>query len=153
MVRLVDLPPATQAGMRNLDCPSFERKPFVSGPPLRRRRIAVVTSAGLVRRGERPFVSGDADYRILPGDTPADQLLMTHVSVNFDRTGFQRDANVVYPLDRLREIAAEGAIGSVAATHYSFMGATDPRGMEANARTVAGLLKSDKVDGVLLTPV
>jgi D-proline reductase (dithiol) PrdB len=153
MVRLVDLPPATQTGMRNLDCPSFERKPFVPGPPLRQRRIAVVTSAGLVRRGERPFVSGDVDYRILPGDTPSDQILMTHVSVNFDRTGFQRDINVVYPLDRLREMATEGVIGSVASTHYSFMGATDPRGMEANARAVAGLLKSDRVDGALLTPV
>jgi D-proline reductase (dithiol) PrdB len=153
MVRLTDLPPATQTGMRNLDCPSFERKPFVSGPALGKRRIAVVTSAGLVTRGERPFVSGDADYRVLPADTPADRLLMTHVSVNFDRTGFQRDVNVVYPLDRLREMAAAGAIGSVADTHYSFMGASDPRGMEANARSVAGRLKADRVDGVLLTPV
>jgi D-proline reductase (dithiol) PrdB len=153
MVRLTDLPPTTQAGMRNLECPSFERKPFVSGPPLRARRIAVVTSAGLIRRGEQPFRSGDVDYRVLPGDTPTDELLMTHVSVNFDRTGFQRDVNVVFPLDRLRELAAEGKIGSVASTHYSFMGATDPRGMEANARAVAASLKSDRVDGVLLTPV
>jgi hypothetical protein len=45
MVRLVDLPPATQTGMRNLDCPTFEQNPFVSGPLLRARRIAVVTSA------------------------------------------------------------------------------------------------------------
>ena len=87
MVRLVDLPPATQTGMRNLDCPTFERKPFVSGPPLAKRRIAVVTSAGLVRRGERPFVSGDVDYRVLPGDTPPNELLMTHVSVNLFRYG------------------------------------------------------------------
>src|ERR1700733_11623420 len=153
MVRLVDLPPATQTGMRNLDCPSFERKPFVSGPPLGKRRIAVVTSAGLVTRGERPFVSGAPTPGPPPADTPADRLLMTHVSVNFDRTGFQRDVNVVYPLDRLREMAAVGAIGSVASTHYSFMGATDQPGMEANARSVAGLLKADRVNGVLLTPV
>jgi len=153
MVRLTDLPPATQTGMRNLDCPTFDRKPFVSGPPLAQRRIAVVTSAGLVRRGERPFTSGDVGYRVLPGDTGADQLLMSHVSVNFDRTGFQRDINVVFPVDRLREMAQAGVIGSVAETHYSFMGATDPRGMEANARSVAGMLKSDRVDGVLLTPV
>src|ERR1700733_5443356 len=144
MVRLVDLPPATQTGMRNLDCPSFERKPFVSGPPLAERRVAVVTSAGLVRRGERPFVSGDVDNRILPADIPANQILMSHVSVNFDRTAFQRDINVVFPLDRLRTMEEAGTIGSLAATHYSFMGATDPRGMEANARAVAGRLKSDR---------
>ena len=64
-----------------------------------------------------------------------------------------RDINVVFPLDRLRAMAEAGTIGSVAATHYSFMGATDPRGMEANARAVAGRLKSDRVDAVLLTPV
>ena len=153
MARMTDLPQATQTNMTNLECPGFETTPFASGPPLAERRVAVVTSAGLVRRGERPFVSGDVDYRVLPADTPANQILMSHVSVNFDRTAFQRDINVVFPLDRLRAMAAAGAIGSLAATHYSFMGATDPRGMEANARAVAGRLKSDQVDAVLLTPV
>jgi D-proline reductase (dithiol) PrdB len=61
--------------------------------------------------------------------------------------------NVVLPLARLAELATQGAIGSVAATQYSFMGATDPRQMEQNARQVAGFLKQDRVDGVLLTPV
>ena len=153
MARMTDLPQATQTNMANLECPRFETTPFVSGPPLAERRVAVVTSAGLVRRGQRPFVSGDVDYRVLPADTPASQILMSHASVNFDRTAFQRDINVVFPLDRLRAMAAAGAIGSLAATHYSFMGATDPRGMEANARAVAGRLKSDRVDAVLLTPV
>jgi D-proline reductase (dithiol) PrdB len=153
MARMTDLPQATQTNMTNLECPGFETTPFVSGPPLAERRVAVVTSAGLVRRGERPFVSGDVDYRALPANTLASQILMSHASVNFDRTAFQRDINVVFPLDRLRAMAAAGAIGSLAATHYSFMGATDPRGMEANARAVAGRLKSDRVDAVLLTPV
>jgi D-proline reductase (dithiol) PrdB len=46
---------------------------------------------------------------------------MSHVSVNFDRTGFQQDLKVIFPLDRLRELAVEGSIGSVAAFHYSFL--------------------------------
>jgi D-proline reductase (dithiol) PrdB len=153
MARMTDLPPATQTNMANLECPRFETTPFLSGPPLAERRVAVVSSAGLVRRGERPFVSGDVDNRILPADTPANQILMSHVSVNFDRTAFQRDINVVFPLDRLRTMEEAGMIGSLAATHYSFMGATDPRGMEANARAVADRLKSDRFDAVLLTPV
>ncbi len=153
MVRMTDLPPPTQTSMANLECPVFTSAPFVSGPPLAKRRVAVVSSAGLLRRGERPFVSGDTDYRAIPVDTPADQILMSHVSVNFDRTAFQRDINVVFPPERLRAMARAGSIGSVAATHYSFMGASDPRGMEANARAVAGRLKSDSVDAVLLTPV
>ena len=153
MVRMTDLPAPTQASMANLECPVFTTTPFVSGPPLAKRRIAVVTSAGLLRRGERPFVSGDTDYRAIPVDTPTDQILMSHVSVNFDRTAFVRDINVVFPIERLRAMASAGTIGAVAATHYSFMGASDPRGMEANARAVAGRLKSDSVDAVLLTPV
>ena len=51
---------------------------------------------------------------------------MSHISTNFDRTGFQQDINVVFPVDRLRELAARGTIGSVADFHYSFMGATAP---------------------------
>jgi D-proline reductase (dithiol) PrdB len=139
--------------MANLECPVFATTPFVFGPPLAKRRVAVVTSAGLLRRGEQPFVSGDTDYRAIPVETPADQILMSHVSVNFDRTAFVRDINVVFPIERLRAMASAGTIGSVAETHYSFMGASDPRGMEANARAVAGRLKSDSVDAVLLTPV
>ena len=78
---------------------------------------------------------------------------MSHQSVNFDRTGFQEDHNVVFPLDRLRELAREGAIGGVADYHYSFMGAAPIRKLEAKTREIARLLKNDRVDAVLLTPV
>ena len=78
---------------------------------------------------------------------------MTHVSVNYDRTGFQQDLNVVLPLDRLNEMAADGDIGSVAAFHYSVMGATDPEAMRADAADIVGLLKADGVDAVVFAPV
>jgi D-proline reductase (dithiol) PrdB len=153
MARLADLPAATQKVLQDLECPAFSRQPFLAGPPLAQRRIALVTTAGLVRRGEKPFLAGDSDYRALPAAVSADELLMTHVSVNFDRTGFQRDRNVVFPLDRLRELAAAGTIGSVASTHYSFMGATDPKTMEIEARALARRLQGDRVTGAVLSPV
>jgi D-proline reductase (dithiol) PrdB len=90
---------------------------------------------------------------VIPSETRSDQLMFSHISINLDRSGFQEDWNVVFPLDRLRELAADGVIGSVAATHYSFMGATDPVQMEPYAREVAARLKSDAVDAVLLSPV
>jgi len=93
------------------------------------------------------------DYRVIPGDVEAKDLVMTHISTNFDRTGFQQDWNVVFPLDRLRELAREGVIGSVAAYHYSFMGAADPASMAFSAKTLAGLLKGDGVDAAVLVPV
>ncbi len=153
MARLADLSSATQKVLQELECPRFERQPFVGGPPVKRRRIALVSTAGLVRRGEKPFLAGEGDFRCIPADTPARDLLMTHVSVNFDRTGFQRDLNTVLPVDRLNELAERGAIGSVAARHYAFMGAAEPKAMEVNARALARLLLGDKVDGVVLVPV
>ena len=152
-MRLERLPPAMAERLATLDCPDFQTTPWVEGGPLSRRRVAIVSSAGLVVRGERPFRGREADYRVIPGTTRPDQLLCSHISINFDRNGFQEDWNVVFPLDRLNELATEGAIGSVAATHYSFMGATDPREMEGAAREVAGRLKEDRVDAVILSPV
>ena len=93
------------------------------------------------------------DYRVIPGDTEANDLVMSHISTNYDRSGFQKDWNVVFPLDRLREMALQGVIGSVADFHYSFMGATAPQQMETAARTLAGLLKKDDVTAALLVPV
>ncbi len=152
-MRLTDLPAATAKRLAELECPNFTTTPWVGGPPLAQRRVAIVSSAGLVVRGETPFRGRDADYRAIPSATSADQLLISHISINFDRTGFEEDRNVVFPLDRLNELAADGAIGSVAATHYSFMGATDPVQMEGHAREVAAHLKRDSVDAVLLSPV
>ena len=65
----------------------------------------------------------------------------------------QEDWNVAFPIDRLPELAAEGTIGSMTGIHYSFMGATDPVQMEPYARELAGRLKQDNVDSVLLAPV
>jgi len=153
MTRLTNLPPGQAKRLAELECPDFETRPWVTGPALSRRRVAIVSSAGLVVRGETPFRGRDADYRAIPADTGPENLLMSHISINFDRTGFQEDWNVVFPLDRLNELAAEGVIGSVAKTHYSFMGAIDPTQAEVHARELAGRLKSDHVDAVILSPV
>ena len=91
---------------------------------------------------------------MIPADASAGDLVMSHVSVNFDRAGFRRDAELVFPLTRLKELAAEGVIGSVAGFHYSFMGAPfPPTRFEPTAREVAGLLKRDGVDAAVLLPV
>jgi len=153
VTRLTDLVPAQAKRVAELECPVFQTRPWVSGPPLSRRRIAIVSSAGLVVRGESPFRGGDPDYRAIPAETKPEDLLCSHISVNFDRTGFQEDWNVVFPIDRLNELAADGVIGSAAKTHFSFMGATDPIQMEPQARKLSGQLKSDRVDAIILSPV
>ncbi len=129
--------------------------PWVSGLPLNRRRVALVTTAGIHRASDPPYADGAAanDYRVIPGNVRAEELVMSHLSSNFDRTGFQQDANVVFPINRMRELAAEGALGSLADFHYAVMGAARVPGLEPTARRMAGMLKRDRVDAVLLTPV
>ena len=155
MARLSDLPEWERP--HHLDkikaLPGFGATPFAPGPELARRRVAIVTTAGLHVRGDRPFEVGSPDYRVIPGDAAASDVVMSHISVNYDRTGFQEDINVVFPLDRLRELEADGTIGSVSDFHYSFMGASQGHTLEGKARELAGLLKRDGVDAVLLSPV
>ncbi|MBI4595642.1 MAG: selenoprotein B glycine/betaine/sarcosine/D-proline reductase [Candidatus Tectomicrobia bacterium] len=153
MVRLTEIPEPMRSHIAALDCPAFDTKPLVAGPPLQQRRVALISTAGLHHRSDRPFMFMANDYRIIPGNITAHDLVMSHISTNFDRTGFQQDWNVVFPLDRLHALTKEGIIGSVAEFHYSFMGATDPKQMEQTARHLADLLKRDQVNAVLLVPV
>ena len=153
MARLADMSEGLMKHLLELPCPDYPDQPWVTGKPLAERRIALVSTAGLQRAGEQPFDLGAGGYRVIPGDTPMDELMISHISTNFDRSGFQRDVNVMFPLDRLRELAEEGFIGSAADYHYSFMGATHPDEMEEAAREAAQLMKQDHVDGVVLAPV
>ena len=158
MVRLADLPASDQENMLKKvpTLPQFTQRHWVSGSKLAQRRVAIVSTAGLHTRGDRPFGAGPAsmDYRVIPADVKAGDLVMSHMSVNYDRSGFQEDWNVAFPLDRLNELARDGVIGSTAAFHYSFMGAVSPvTNYEPKAHELAKLLRDDKVDAVLLSPV
>ena len=153
MVRMSDLPEGEVEFLEGTECPTFDSQPWVSGPPLAERRVAMVSSAGLNIRGDRPFLLGSAGFRVIPDDVDPGDVLMSHVSVSYDRTGYQQDLNTILPLDRLHELADDGTIGSAASAHYSFMGATEPEKMEPKARELAGILKDDGVDAVVLLPV
>lgn len=156
MVRLVDLADSDRENMLKKvpTLPRFDARPWVNGPALAKRRVAIISTAGLHKRGDRPFGAGAMDYRVISGAASANDLVMSHMSVNFDRSGFQQDWNVAFPLDRLRELAAEGVVGSVADYHYSFMGAVSPvTNYESKAQELAAHLHADKVYAVLLSPV
>ncbi len=113
MARLENLPEPIIKHLADLPCPVFETTPFVEAPIPGERRVAMISTAGLHRRGDRPFSLGSEDFRVIPGDVKANDLVMSHVSTNFDRTGFQQDLNVIFPIDRLREMAGRGEIGLI----------------------------------------
>ena len=114
MARIEDIPQPTRDAVANLVCQSFDTTPFVAGPPLAERRVAIVSSAALIRRGDTPFPFGSPEVRFLPADVPPSELLISHVSINFDRSGYQRDINTVYPMQRLGKPVDHLAIGSAA---------------------------------------
>lgn len=153
MARIDDIPQPTRTNVLGLACAELPGSPWVQPKPLAVSRVAILTSAALHRRSEMPFPPGTAEFRELPAALAPSDILMSHVSINFDRTGFQRDINVAYPIERLHDLAATGTIGGVAATHYSVMGSTDPQTMTATADAVTGRLKQEQVDAVLLCPV
>jgi D-proline reductase (dithiol) PrdB len=153
MARISALPPAMQRDLPMLECPTFDTQPWVSGAPLAARRVAIISTAGLMMRGERPVTANDVRYRPIAHDADARDVLMSHVSVNYDRTGFQRDINVAFPRDRLQELVDEGVVGSAASVHYSSMGAVDPSGLERQTRDLVASLQADSVDSVVLLPV
>ncbi|MGI9477353.1 MAG: glycine/sarcosine/betaine reductase selenoprotein B family protein [Hyphomicrobiaceae bacterium] len=153
MARLTDFDEIGQDYYKSMPMPVFSETPWVAPKPIAQARVAIISTAGLQRRGDRPFSVNSADYRLLPSDTPAADLEMSHISINFDRSGFQQDHNIALPIDRLNEFAAEGKIGSVASIHYSFMGATHPDKLEHAAAKLAGVLKQDQVDSILLVPI
>lgn len=154
MVRLSELSAAERDHIMAKELPSYDSTPWVDGPRLPERRVALITTAGLHHVDDDAFSFVDLSYRVIPGGADLGSLTMTHSSVHFDRTGFREDVNTVFPLDRLRELASEGAIGSVADHHYSLMGAGWPPEMiEPTCDELARLLHADDVTGVVLVPV
>ena len=63
MARPEDIPEPTRTAVTTVECPRFETHPFIKGPPLSQRRIAIISSAALIKRGEVPFHFGSTDYR------------------------------------------------------------------------------------------
>ena len=158
MARLSDLTEYERTHLLKMreQAPRLAPKAWADARPLARRRVAIVSTAGLHAGSDPAFAPGEGatGYRVIPGDVNPATLMMSHISVNFDRSGFRRDPEVVFPISRLRELAAEGVLGSVADFHYSFMGAPfPPTRFEAKAREIAGLLRRDGVDAAVLMPV
>ena len=136
-----------------IECPVFESTAFTGPMPLAGATVAIVTSASLHHPDQPDFAGGDTSYRILDGSRR--DWMLGHWSPNFDASGFAVDPNVVFPIDRLNELAASGRIGRVADRHLAYAGNQfDLATIRLDSGPAgAQLLKQDGVDVVLLTPV
>jgi D-proline reductase (dithiol) PrdB len=160
MAKLSDLKWKYRISMQAYRYRQFDWRPgSILDRPLAQSRIAVVTSAAFFRPDQPPFDptirGGDYSFREIPVETDFDTLRIGHKSDAFDHSGIESDKNLALPLDRLRELKAEGRIGDVAPRHYSLMGSISApaRLVSVTAPEIARRLSEDQVDGVLLTPV
>lgn len=145
---------AMRAHSATLPAPVFDDPAWVTPRPLRESTVAIVTSAALYAAGDEAFSATATDYRSIDSDRR--DLVLGHWSPNFDRAAVALDLNVVYPIDRLEELAASGVIGAVAPRHVSFAG-NQPDDVSTirldSGPRAAAELRADGVDVVILTPV
>jgi D-proline reductase (dithiol) PrdB len=116
--------------------------------------VALITTAGVHLKSQPVFDvdAGDPTVRLIPGATEDKDLMISHT--HFDRSDADQDINCVFPLARLRELAAEGIIKEVAANHYGLMGYipnTAPL-LEESIPFIVQQLQNDQVDAVILNP-
>ena len=151
MVLIPDMPAVGRGFISRLEKYTFDNPAWTIPKEASSRRVSIVSSAAISKRGDKPFSWLANNHRVIEKDNL--DLVMTHVAVEYDRTAWQQDINTIFPIDRLEEMAKNGEIGSVSNEHYSFIGSSDPIKMERSAKEVAERMKDDAVDTVFLVPV
>jgi D-proline reductase (dithiol) PrdB len=126
--------------------------------PLSQSKLTIISSAGLYLPSQPPFDlstrGGDSFFRELPNALDVHQLKIAQRSSDFDQTGAMKDANLVFPLDRFRELVEREEIAELNHRHFSFMGSITAPGrlLSHSAPQVAQMLQEDRVDAAFLVP-
>ena len=158
------LPPGLAAWVRTF-IPEGAFKSSIPWTPLSKSlsqtSFALVTSAGISLRSDPPFdmerekrepLWGDRSFRAIPRGTTGNDVDVNHLHIN--TTYIKQDINVMLPLARMAEFEAEGIIGRLAPTSYSFYGfqwQNEDFLTEAIEPMSRGM-KEEGVEAVLLTP-
>jgi D-proline reductase (dithiol) PrdB len=124
--------------------------------PLSRTRLTLVSSAGIQPKGTMPFdvvhPVGDFSFRRVPSASSVSDLEIHQIK--YPTTGALRDLNVIFPIERLQELAAEGVIGELTSNFFSFIGyQMDPERFEVTlAEDIADAVAADGAEAALLCP-
>ena len=113
--------------------------------------VALVGTGGFHLCTDTPFsLESDASFRVIPRSAQAADICITNE--HYDRRDAARDLNLIFPLERLRELEREGVIGRVADEHYGFTLTEHPEEYAAPAHEVGMRMKQAGVDLALLVP-
>jgi D-proline reductase (dithiol) PrdB len=120
--------------------------------PIAATRLALLTSGGFYLPDQPSFTDGDVSYRRIPTSTPLADLRIYHHGYRDDDP--DRDPNCIFPLDRLRELAAAGVIGALVDPAFSFvMTYAAQRDIHERGPKLAAALRELGADAALLVPV
>ena len=157
------LPPSLAAWMQTFIPDAYDGEiPWTPlSKPVGYTTFALVTSAGISLKSDPPFdmerekqepTWGDPTSRKLPRDTKESDITVNHLHINC--TPIFEDINVILPLARMAELEAEGAIGALAPTAYSYYGFQwdSTEFLEKGIAPMAETMTSEGVEAVLLTP-
>jgi len=119
--------------------------------PLSDNSVVLISTGGVHLRSDRPFnLNSDPTFRVIPKDAQPGDLAISHQA--YDRTDALRDINLVFPIERLRELAADGVIGRLAENHYGFGLMGSAKGLMPAIKEVARRISESGVDLALLVP-
>ena len=119
--------------------------------PVRECRVALISSGGFYAPGQPPFEENDGSFRLIPRDTPSRDLRIYHHG--YRDADADRDPNCVFPLERLRELAADSVIGELAESAISFVTFYSARRDVERAARIVAELRRMAVDAAFLVPV
>jgi D-proline reductase (dithiol) PrdB len=115
--------------------------------------VTLVSATGVYLADQEPFPTedpGDVTYRVIPSTTEANALRIAHH--HYDHSEADADPNIVFPIDTLRELVADGVIGAVNDNHYSYGFTTRLRELyETTFPEIADKVERSKTKLVLLT--
>ncbi len=124
--------------------------------PVSKSRLTFVSTAGVQPKDSLPFDTvhpiGDYTFRRVPSDSKVENLEIHQLK--YPTVGAKRDLNVIFPIERLQELAKEKIIGGLTTNFFSFIGYNmDAERLEQTlAETIADAVEAEKPDAALLAP-
>jgi len=91
--------------------------------PVNQCKVALISSGGVHLKNQPPFDvagKGEAVFREIPKNVQVKDLTISHQAYNHNDA--DKDVNCIFPIERFRELEQEGFIGTLADTHFTFMG-------------------------------
>jgi D-proline reductase (dithiol) PrdB len=83
--------------------------------------VTLVTATGAYVSGQEPFSTedpGEATYRVIPGSAEVSSMQIAHH--HYDHSEADADPNIVFPIEPVRDLVAEGFLGGINDSHYSY---------------------------------